>query len=68
MKDGAPLEESAKFVHSSDGKKNFKLEITNVTVADVGQYSLKIAGKKSESAASFSLNVVVDPVYVRLPA
>lgn len=59
MKDGQPLEESTKYVQSIDGKKRFKLEISNVTAADVGQYAVKLSGKKSETSASFSLNVTL---------
>ncbi len=59
MKDGQPIEESTKHVQTIDGKKRFKLEISNLTVADVGQYAVKLSGKKSETTASFSLNVIV---------
>ena len=51
--------ESTKMGQSSpDGKKRFQLEIPNVSVADVGQYGIRVAGKKNESSAAFSLNVV----------
>ena len=56
-KDGQPLEESTKVVPSSDGKRKFKLEINNLNAADVGQYGVKLTGKKVETSASFSLNV-----------
>jgi uncharacterized cupredoxin-like copper-binding protein len=59
IKDGQPLEESTKIVQSSDGKKKFKLEIQNLSATDVGQYAVKFAGKKTETTASFSLNVTV---------
>lgn len=56
-KDGQPLEASTKNVQSVDGKKRFKLEVSNVTTADVGQYGVTVVGKKCETSASFSLNV-----------
>lgn len=59
MKEGQPLEATTKYVQTSDGKKRFKLEIPNLTVTDIGQYSIKVTGKKSETQASFSLNVPV---------
>lgn len=58
MKDGQPLEASGKISQTVDGKKTFKLEIGNVSSADIGQYGIKVAGKKNETLASFSLNVV----------
>ena len=58
-KDGQPLEESSKLVQSSDGKRKFKLEIPNATAIDVAQYGVRLAGKKTESYASFSLNVIL---------
>ena len=58
MKDGQPLEASAKINQTAEGKKGFKLEITNISATDIGQYGIKIAGKKNETLASFSLNVV----------
>lgn len=58
IKDGQPLEASAKINQIVDGKKSFKLEISNVSAADIGQYGIKVAGKKNETLASFSLNVV----------
>ena len=61
-KDGQPLEEATKIIQSSDGKRKFKLEIPNVTAADVGQYGFRVAGKKNESYASFSLNVILSEV------
>jgi hypothetical protein len=59
MKEGQPLEATTKYVQTSDGKKRFKLEIPNLTVTDIGQYGIKVTGKKSETQASFSLNVPV---------
>lgn len=57
MKDGQPLESSTKNAQSVEGKKCFKLEVLNVTTADVGQYGVTVVGKKCETSASFSLNV-----------
>lgn len=58
LKDGKALEESAKVHIKSPGKTKFLLEIANCTGSDVGQYAVKVAGKKGESTASFANNVV----------
>ena len=63
MKEGQPLEATTKYVQTGDGKKRFKLEIPNLTVTDIGQYSVKVAGKKSETQASFSLNVTISELW-----
>jgi hypothetical protein len=57
-KDGKILEESAKVHIKSPGKTKFQLEISNCAASDVGQYSIKIVGKKGDSIASFANNVV----------
>jgi len=57
-KDGKALEESAKIHIKSPGKTKFHLEISNCAVSDVGQYSVKVVGKKGEAIASFANNVV----------
>lgn len=63
MKDGQPLEASTKNVQSVDGKKRFKLEVSNVTTADIGQYGVTAVGKKCETSASFSLNVTATELW-----
>lgn len=63
MKDGQPLEATTKYVQTGDGKKRFKLEIPNLTATDIGQYSVKVAGKQLETQASFSLNVTVSELW-----
>lgn len=59
LKDGKPIDEqSSKYQFIQDGKRKFKFEITNCSAADVGQYIAKAEGKKGETTAAFSLNVV----------
>lgn len=58
LKDGKVLAESAKVHIKLPGKTKFQLEIVNCNGSDVGQYAVKVAGKKGESIASFANNVV----------
>lgn len=59
LKDGKPIDEqSSKYQFIQDGKRKFKFDITNCSAADVGQYIAKAEGKKGETTAAFSLNVV----------
>jgi len=59
LKDGKPIDEqSSKYQFIQDGKRKFKFDITNCSAADVGQYIAKAEGKKGETIAAFSLNVV----------
>lgn len=59
LKDGKPIDEqSSKYQFVQDGKRKFKFEVTNCSAADVGQYMTKAEGKKGETTAAFSLNVV----------
>jgi len=57
LKDGKVLAESAKVHVKAPGKTKFQLEIVNCTGSDVGQYAVKVAGKKGETIASFANNV-----------
>ncbi|ODM93780.1 Twitchin [Orchesella cincta] len=58
LKDGKALAESAKVHLKAVSKTKFSLEIVNCTGSDVGQYAVKVVGKKGESVASFANNVV----------
>lgn len=58
LKDGKPIKENAsKYRFTADGKR-YSLEIINCDNNDVGQYQAKAIGKKGETLAAFSLNVV----------
>lgn len=58
LKDGKPIKEtSAKYKFTADGKR-YTLEIVSCDSNDVGQYQAKAIGKKGETFAAFSLNVV----------
>jgi len=57
LKDGKVLAESAKVHVKAAGKTKFQLEIVNCTGSDVGQYAVKVIGKKGETIASFANNV-----------
>jgi hypothetical protein len=59
LKDGKPVDEqSSKYQFVQDGKRKFKFEVTNCGSSDIGQYTAKAEGKKGETTAAFSLNVV----------
>lgn len=59
LKDNKPVDEkSPKYQFTMDGSKKFKFEITNCQSTDVGQYTAKAEGKKSEAVAAFALNVI----------
>ena len=58
LKDGKPLQESAKYQLKSVSKSKFQLEIINCSITDMGQYTVKVAGKKEVATASFANNVV----------
>lgn len=58
LKDGKVLEESAKYQIKAISKTKFQLQVLNCALPDIGQYNVKVAGKKAEIVASFSNNVV----------
>jgi len=58
LKDGNTLQESAKYQLKSLSKTKFQLEIVNCSIPDIGQYSVRVSGKKEHSSASFANNVV----------
>lgn len=59
LKDNKPIDEkSNKYQFVMDGSKKFKFEILNCDPTDVGQYTAKAEGKKAETMATFTLNVV----------
>ncbi|ERL85176.1 hypothetical protein D910_02598 [Dendroctonus ponderosae] len=58
LKDGKQIKESsAKFKFTADGKR-YTLQIVSCDSNDIGQYQAKAIGKKGETFAAFSLNVV----------
>lgn len=58
LKDGKLIKEkSSKYRFTADSKK-YTLEVLSCDTNDVGQYQAKAIGKKSETLAAFSLNVV----------
>ncbi|KAF2885739.1 hypothetical protein ILUMI_20443 [Ignelater luminosus] len=58
LKDGKLIKEaSAKYRFTVDGKR-YTLQIVSCDSNDIGQYQAKAIGKKGESFAAFSLNVV----------
>lgn len=58
LKDGKAIKESnTKYNFTADGK-HYSLEILKCDSNDIGQYQAKAIGKKGESFAAFSLNVV----------
>lgn len=58
LKDGKQIKESStKYQFTVDGKR-YSFQITSCDSNDVGQYQAKAIGKKGESFAAFSLNVV----------
>lgn len=58
LKDARPIDEScARYQLVKDGNK-YKFEIKACTAQDIGQYQVKAVGKKDETFASFSVNVV----------
>ncbi|CAH1103156.1 unnamed protein product [Psylliodes chrysocephalus] len=58
LKDGKPIKESAsKYNFTADGKR-YILQILSCNSNDIGQYQAKAIGKKGETFAAFSLNVV----------
>lgn len=58
LKDGKLIKEStSKYVFTADGKR-YTLQIKSCDTNDVGQYQAKAIGKKNETFAAFSLNVV----------
>jgi hypothetical protein len=59
LKDGKPVDEqSSKYQFVQDGKRKFKFEVINCSTSDIGQYTAKAEGKKGETTAAFSLNIV----------
>ena len=58
LKDGKVLQESAKHQLKSLSKTKFQLQVATCAIPDMGQYSIKVAGKKGASTASFTNNVV----------
>lgn len=58
LKDGKPIKESSsKYAFTVDGKC-YSLQIISCDSNDIGQYQAKAIGKKGESLAAFSLNVI----------
>ncbi|KAK2728041.1 hypothetical protein QYM36_008498, partial [Artemia franciscana] len=57
LKDGIPLDDSNSRFKFIGDKKKYSMTISPVTVGDVGQYTVKASGKKTECIAAFSLNV-----------
>lgn len=58
LKDGKQIKEnSAKYKFTADGKR-YTLQIVSCDSNDIGQYQAKAIGKKGETFAAFSLNVV----------
>ncbi|KAJ8977330.1 hypothetical protein NQ317_018612 [Molorchus minor] len=58
LKDGKPIKESSsKYNFTADGK-GYTLQILSCDSNDIGQYQAKAIGKKGETFAAFSVNVV----------
>lgn len=57
LKDGKPIKEGAKYGFTADAKK-YTLHVLKCDSNDIGQYQAKAIGKKGETFAAFSLNVV----------
>lgn len=58
LKDGKPIEESSpRYKFTKDGQR-YHIEIVACSVADIGQYQAKAIGKKGETFAAFSVNVL----------
>lgn len=58
LKDGKQIKEkAAKYKFTVDGKR-YTLQIVSCDTNDIGQYQAKAIGKKGETLAAFSLNVV----------
>lgn len=58
LKDGKPIKEkAAKYKFTADGNR-YTLQVVACDSNDIGQYQAKAIGKKGETFAAFSLNVV----------
>lgn len=57
FKDGKQIKEGPKYGFTAD-KKKYTLEILKCDSTDIGQYQAKAIGKKGETLAAFSVNVV----------
>lgn len=58
LKDGKPVKEkAAKYKFTADGNR-YTLQVVSCDSNDIGQYQAKAIGKKGETFAAFSLNVV----------
>lgn len=58
LKDGKPIKEkAAKYQFTADSKR-YTLQIVSCDSNDIGQYQAKAIGKKGETFAAFSLNVL----------
>lgn len=58
LKDGKPIKEKAsKYKFTADGNR-YTLQVVSCDSNDIGQYQAKSIGKKGETFAAFSLNVV----------
>ena len=57
-KDGKPLDDGGTHLKMSGEKTKHQLQIPACVPTDVGQYSVRVQGKKHETSANFSLNVV----------
>ena len=58
IKDGKPIDSTSSRYGVTGAKKEFCLTINNCLPTDVGQYLVKAKGKKGETSASFSLNLL----------
>ncbi|KAF0299369.1 Obscurin [Amphibalanus amphitrite] len=57
-KDGKPLDSSSTHLKMTGEKTKHQLLIPACVPTDVGQYSVRAQGKKHETSANFSLNVL----------
>jgi len=58
QKEGKPLEDSSNYQVTSISKTKFQFQVLNASsLTDIGQYTVKVVGKKGEIQAHFALNV-----------
>ena len=57
LKDGKPIDAADSRYVVESAKKEHSLKIVTCLPTDVGQYTVKAAGKKSETSAAFCLNL-----------
>lgn len=59
LKDGKPIDEkSSRYRFSKDGDSSFRFGVKATTAEDIGQYTVQAVGKKGETNAAFSINVI----------